>query len=268
VNAPAAATVGVALGPVRGALFGALVGPAEWAGAMLNDVPEFGAPEVVSLVGTSVMYAAIGAVVGWWSLLLRRAEHEIADRRARDEVARVIHDTVLQTLALVDRRAAATDPELAASARTADRDLRAYLFGSRDPARGSFDSRIRAEVERVRAGHSTPVSVSVLDDGLTLGTHAQDLFARALAEAVANALEHAAASRVTVFVEALDDGSAFASVSDDGVGFDPATPRPATSHGIAESIIARVESIGGRVDIRSSPGRGTEVCLWSAATRR
>jgi len=88
---------------------------------------------------------------------------------------------------------------------------------------------------------------------------------RAIGAAVANALEHAAASRVVVFVEAADDGSAFASVSDDGVGFDPVAPRSAESHGIAESIKGRIESIGGRVEIRSAPGKGTEVLLWSFA---
>jgi len=261
----AAATVGVALGPRWGAAFGLAVGPAEWAGALLNEVPEYGVPEVVSLAGTSVMYAGIGAVVGWWSLLLRRAEHEIADRRARDEVARVIHDTVLQTLALVERRSTTHDPDLAAAARDADRDLRAYLFGASTPGRGSFDSRVRVEVERVRAGSPTPVVINVVEDGLRLGTHQQDLMARAIGAAVANALEHAAASRVVVFVEAADDGSAFASVSDDGVGFDPVAPRSAESHGIAESIKGRIESIGGRVEIRSAPGKGTEVLLWSFA---
>ena len=124
------------------------------------------------------------------------------------------------------------------------------------------------EVERVRAGSPTPVVINVVEDGLRLGTHQQDLMARAIGAAVANALEHAAASRVVVFVEAADDGSAFASVSDDGVGFEPAAPRAPNSHGIDESIVARVESIGGRVEIRSSPGRGTEVCLWSSATNR
>jgi len=260
----AAATVGVALGPWVAAAFGALVGPAEWAGAVFNEVPDFGAPEIVSLVGTSIMYAAIGAVVGWWSGLLRRAEHEIADRRARDEVARVIHDTVLQTLALVERRSGASDPDLATAARDADRELRNYLFGGGEPGRGSLDSRVRREIERVRAGHATPVSINVLDDGLRLGAHRQDLLARAVAEAVANALEHAGASRVVVFVEASDDGSAFASVHDDGIGFDPGAPRD--GHGINESIVARIESIGGRVEIRSSPGQGTEVMLWSSTT--
>lgn len=257
-----AAAVGVAKGPIAAAVFGALVGPAEWLGALLNDVPSFDAPEIVSLTGTSLMYAAIGSVVGWWSNLLRQAEHEIADRRARDEVARVIHDTVLQTLALVERRAGTSDPDLATAARDADRDLRNFLFGGSEPSRGSFDSRVRVAVERVRGGHTTPVTISVLDDDLRLGPHQQDLLARAIAESVANALEHAGASRVVVFAEARDDGSAFASISDDGRGFDTAAAR--TGHGIDQSIIGRVESIGGRVEIHSAPGQGTEVLLWSS----
>lgn len=258
----AAATAGVAAGPVVAALCGALIGPAEWVAAELNGHEGYGAAEIVSLAGTSLLFAAIGAVVGWWALLLRRAEDEISDRRARDEVARVLHDTVLQTLALVERRTAGSDPELAAVARDADRDVRAYLFGEQDRGRVTFAGRLRREVARVQRGVDVPVVVNVLDDGLRLDGRTQDLLARAVAEAVANALEHAAPTQVVVFAEATDDGGAFASVRDDGRGFDPAAARTGEGHGIAESIVGRVESVGGRVEVRSSLGSGTEVAMW------
>ncbi|TDT16676.1 signal transduction histidine kinase [Ilumatobacter fluminis] len=261
----AMASAGVAFGPVIAALLGALVGPAEWIGAILNGFDVFVPRQIVSFVATSIFFAAVGYVVGWLARQLRAVEGEIADRRARDEVGRVLHDTVLQTLALVQRRTSSTDPDLADAARRADRDLRAYLFGASSRSTADLESRVRTEVERARTGHTTPVTVSVLDDGCRLDEHAQDLVARAIAESVANALEHAEASRVVVFVESQPDGHVFASVSDDGVGFDPGAPR--TSHGLDRSVIGRLEEIGGAVELTSS-SEGTEVCLWSRADAR
>jgi signal transduction histidine kinase len=258
----AAATAGVSFGPVIAAALGALIGPGEWLGALANDHGPFTTNQVVSLVATSLFYGALGAVFGWHARLLQRVEGEIADRRARDEVARVMHDTVLQTLALVERRSAERDPELAAAARDADAELRAYLFGSAAPERTGLEARVRAVIERVRRGHDIPVTVSVVDGGCRLDDDEQDLLARAIGEAVANAIEHAGADRVVVFVETDDAGHVFASVLDDGVGFDTSAPR--ASHGIDQSIIGRVASIGGRVTIESGSG-GTEVCLWSHA---
>jgi len=257
----AMATVGVAYGPIIAAVSGLALGPAEMVGALLNDVDSWGPGETVSIVASSLFFAACGAVFGWLARLLKRVEGEIADRRARDEVGRVMHDTVLQTLALVERRSNESDPELAAAARQADQDVRAFLFGSAGKRVDDLQSRVRAEVERVRDGIDTPVTVSVLDDGCKLPDQHQELIARAIGEAVANALEHAVANRVVVYVETDDDGDVFATVDDDGMGFDPATPR--TTHGIDESMLARVASIGGHVEISSAIGSGTEVCIWS-----
>lgn len=258
------ATAGVAYGPVVAGLLGLSIGPGELAGALLNEFDRWGTPQRVSIVATSLFYAVLGAVFGWQARLLKRVEGEIADRRARDEVGRVLHDTVLQTLALVERRSATADPDLAAAARQADQDLRAFLFGTAGTVVDDLEGRIRREVERVRVGHETPVSVSVLDDDCRVSGHDQDLIARAVGEAVANALEHASASRIVVFAETDERGQVFASIDDDGVGFDPAAPR--STHGLDESIVARIESIGGRVEITSTAGSGTEVCIWSRAS--
>jgi signal transduction histidine kinase len=63
-----------------------------------------------------------------------------------------------------------------------------------------------------------------------------------------------------VFAEPADDGGVFCSVTDDGRGFDPTAVTEGV--GVTQSIRARVQDIGGRAEIRSQPGRGTEVCLW------
>ena len=234
-------------------------------GPVLNEFDEWSARHVVSLVATSLFFAAAGAVFGWQAQLLRRAEADIADRRARDDVARVLHDTVLQTLALVERRTTDSDPDLARTAREADRELRRFLFGSATRADDTLEQRVRAAVERAARHHdaaaTVPISVSVIDTAPPPPDAVADAVASAVGEAVANALEHAAASRIVVFVETDDDGDVFASVRDDGSGFD--TDEQRSGHGVDESIVARMRAVGGRAELVSAPGVGTEVRVWS-----
>ena len=107
--------------------------------------------------------------------------------------------------------------------------------------------------------------MSVIDDGCRLTDEHQELFARALGEAVTNVFQHALAKRIVVFVETDDRGQVFASVRDDGRGFDTSVTQ--SSHGLNESVLARIESIGGCATVASTTdgsGSGTEVCLWSS----
>jgi signal transduction histidine kinase len=83
---------------------------------------------------------------------------------------------------------------------------------------------------------------------------------RAVGEALNNAGKHACARHVTVFLEPDDDGHVFCSVKDDGGGFDEAVTVPGV--GISRSIVQRMQEAGGRAEVRSHPGEGTEVCLW------
>lgn len=258
-------SIGLARGPIVAAVYGLAIGPAEWLGAVLNDFDEWSAKHVISLLATSLFYAAAGYVFGWQSRLLRVAETEIADRRARDDVARVLHDTVLQTLALVDRRVAETDPDLARTAREADRELRRFLFGSAGRAEGSLEHQVRSAVERTAGLHDpaaeVPISISIVGGDEEVALSVREAIAAATGEAVANALEHAEPQQVIVFVEADDDGHVFASIRDDGRGF--ATGAQRSGYGIDESIVGRLRDVGGRTEIVSTPGEGTEVRLWS-----
>ena len=262
----AMATVGLTFGPWVAAAVGLLVGPAELWAARLNDFSGWSTQNTFSIVATSVFFAAAGGLFGWFSLLLRRVEAEIADRRAKDEVGRVMHDTVLQTLALVERRTATSDPELAEAARAADRDVRRFLFGAVSRDRHTLESRVRSTVERATANHDVDVTVNVLDDGCTASAAAQNALAGAVGEAVTNAIKHAVASSIVVYVETVDDGEVFASVRDDGMGFDPS--RAERGEGLDGSITARMLDVGGRSEIRSSPGAGTEIRLWTSGDGR
>ena len=256
-----ATSAGIAAGPIAAGAIGFLFGPARLLSAAFNDFSHFGRKHLVASLATALFYGACGALIGWLVTLLRRSEDAISHHRARDEMARVLHDTVLQTLALVDRRARDSDPELAATARQADRDLRAFLFADGSSDGDSLRARIHNQIDRVRAGSETNIVVNVLDDDSRIEGHTQDALARAIGEAVANAIEHAHSSQIVVFAESLDSKQIFATVRDDGVGFDVSAT--ASGHGISHSIVARMEAVGGHASITSSPGHGTEVSLWT-----
>ena len=251
----------IAAGSVTAGVIGALFGPARLLSAALNDFSEFGRRHLVAAFATTLFYGAAGVLFGWLVALLRRSEREISHHRARDEMARMLHDTVLQTLALVERRTLATDPELAATARQADRDLRAFLFSDGSVGKESVKTRIQTQIDRVGRGTDVKIVVNVLDDDCKLDGQSQDAVARAVGEAVANALEHADAAQIVVFAEVLDNGHMFATVRDNGKGFN--VNLASQGHGITQSIVARIEAIGGKVSIASTPGQGTEVSLWT-----
>ncbi len=258
----AMATVGLTFGPWIAAAVGTLVGPAEAWAAHLNQFGPWSLRHTFSIVATSIFFAAAGALFGWFSQLLRRVEGEIADRRAKDEVGRVLHDTVLQTLALVETRTSDNDPELARAARDADRDLRRFLFGAASRERHTLESLLRSTIERVTAHHDVNVTINVLDDGCRATPEAQAALAGAIGEAVTNAIKHAAATRVIVFAETDERGEVFASVRDDGIGFDRDKVR--AGRGLDGSITARMTDVGGRSTVTSTPGSGTEIQMWTA----
>ncbi len=257
----AMATAGLAFGPWIAAALGALVGPAELCAAELNKFDDWSLRHIFSIVATSIFFAAAGALFGWLGQLLRRVEGKIADQRARDDVALVLHDTVLQTLALVEHRSSEDDPELALAARRADRDLRRFLFGASALPADDLEGRVRLAVERSTRDHDVDVTVNVLDLDCTVDREGQEAVAGAVGEAVTNAIKHAGVASIVVYVETDDDGQIFASVRDDGAGFDQASVR--RRQGLDGSIIRRIEAIGGRVDIVSALGSGTEVRVWS-----
>ena len=138
--------------------------------------------------------------------------------------------------------------------RTCGRSCSAERGSAGDDLRG----RVHAAVEHARQRSSAPaataprISVNVIDDGCRLAGHQQDLLARAIGEAVANAIEHAHAATLVVFAETDDDGQVFASVRDDGTGFDPARRHGPRSH--------RVDRRATGVDRR--PGRGAQHAGW------
>ncbi|MEA2843044.1 MAG: hypothetical protein QOJ69_715 [Actinomycetota bacterium] len=256
---------GVAFGPLVACGTGVVLGLGRVTAVLLNGSAIDSGGKVLSLVNTVVFYALGGAAAGYLARLLRRAEREISAARAREEIARTLHDGVLQTLAVVERRA--TDPALAKMAREQERDLREYLFGvsqpDGDPAAAAADlgrSLRKAAARCEEAFEDMRVQVLVADDVPALASAAVEAIAGAAGEALTNAGKHGRASKVLVYVEPDEGGGVFCSVKDDGGGFDPAATTEGV--GLTRSIRGRMTEVGGRVEVTSAPGRGTEVLLW------
>ena len=250
---------GVAFGPMVAAGSGVLIGGARIGAVLANGATIDTGGRVMSVVNTVVFYALGGAAAGYLARLLRRAEAEISAARAREEVARTLHDGVLQTLAVVERRA--TDPALSRLAREQERELRNWLFGAQPGGVvADVGTALRAAAARFEDAFGGRAQVLVAEDLPPLEPAAVAALTGAAGEALVNAGKHGRASKVQIYVEPDDAGGVFCSVKDDGVGFD----QRATVEGIglSRSIRGRVAEAGGRVEIASAPGDGTEVLLW------
>jgi signal transduction histidine kinase/phage shock protein PspC (stress-responsive transcriptional regulator) len=210
---------------------------------------------------TLVVAAVLGVIFAPWVLRLGRSlTAERASRireQERAEMAAHLHDSVLQTLALVQRRA--DDPrEVAALARRQERELRGWLAG-RVPEGGAprLGAALEAVASDVEHDHGVAVEVVAVGDA-PLDERGEALVAAAR-EAVVNAAKFGGGSVVSVFAEAGDDRlSVF--VRDRGPGFDPDAV-PADRRGVRESIAGRMARHGGTAIVRSRPGQGTEVEL-------
>lgn len=252
-------SAGAAFGALAGGVAGALIGAARLGGTLANGVrlDQITGGRVASHVTTLLVFSLAGAMVGYVVTLLRRAEHEVATAQAREEVARTLHDGVLQTLAVVERRT--EDPALARLAREQERELREWLFG-REPAQATgLAPALRVAAARFEDAYGGRVQVLVPDDLPPLDNTRCEALAGAVGEALANAGKHGGACRVTVYVEP-DGGGVFCSVKDDGRGYDPMLTTEGV--GLRRSIRGRMEDVGGRVEVVTAPGRGVEVRLW------
>jgi signal transduction histidine kinase len=252
-------TAGVALAGRGGAVAGAVVG----LGRLFGDLVQARSTEPlgdlsISASSTFVLYALAGGAAGYATVKLREAERQISTAQAREEVARTLHDGVLQTLAVVQRRAA--DPDLARLARDQERELREYLFGA-EPAAGELGPQLRRAAARFEDRYGGQVRVVLADDLPPLGPATVEAVSGAVSEALANAGKHGGASTVTVYAEP-DGACVFCSVKDDGCGFDGAPE----GVGLSRSIRGRIAEVGGRVEVDGNPGRGAEVRLWVPAT--
>jgi signal transduction histidine kinase len=209
--------------------------------------------------------AFIAAVLGlltvpWFVRLGRSLSFERSARireQERAELAAHLHDSVLQTLALIQKRAG--DPrEVAGLARRQERELRHWLLarpqaGARESVASALE-RAAAEVEEL---HRVPVEVVTVGDAPLTGR--LEAMIGAAREAMTNAAKFASSARVDLYAE-VEPERVEVFVRDRGVGFDPQAI-PADRRGVRDSIIARMERHDGRAAVHSAPGAGTEVEL-------
>lgn len=243
---------GVVFGPAVGGAAGIFLGLGRWWGGHIADYP---AASALGLWSTGVLSGVAGAAGGAVMGLVRSAEVAVARARAREEVARTLHDGVLQTLAVVQRRA--TDRELAALARDQELDLRAFLAGDR-PTTDDLGAALRSTAAHVERRDGLRVEVLFVDDRHPqVSAPVVEALAGAVGEALTNASKHGHAARATVFVDVDDE--VFCSVKDDGSGFDPVTVTEGM--GSTASIRSRMAEVGGSSVIDGRPGHGVEVRL-------
>jgi signal transduction histidine kinase len=212
-----------------------------------------GAARDVAL-GALVVAVMLGVI---FAPFLVRLARERVQQQERAEVAAHLHDSVLQTLALVQKRA--DDPaQVAALARRQERELRAWLSGRSGTPAGTLVPALEAVAGDVEQAHGAAVEVVASGGDRPLDPRTEALVAAAR-EAMTNAAKHGGGA-VSVYAEVRADRVRLF-VRDRGEGFDPAAV-PDDRRGVRESIVGRMERNGGGADVHPAPGGGTEVELW------
>ena len=291
----AAVTWGAARGVGGGVAAGLVLGASLVVGQLANGIELPGERPVVllDLAGGTLNFVLAGGAVGLVARLLERSAGQLrrateetirARERAarlaeRESLARQIHDSVLQALALVHKRGrelAAGGPVppdqvagLAEMAGSQERALRSLILRDPDEERTPAGAAsLRAALEALAgAERSLPVTVGATGALWLPARHVEEL-AAAVRQALDNVVEHAGASRVALFAEE-DGGVVVLTVHDDGRGFayDERRLLAEGKIGLAKSIKGRVEQLGGAMAVTSRPGAGTEVELRVPAPR-
>ncbi|WP_132993962.1 sensor histidine kinase [Gordonia zhaorongruii] len=218
----------------------------------------------------AVLATLVGALlltVPLWMRMLRALNEERSARirnDEREEIASHLHDSVLQTLALIQKQADRPDT-VARLARRQERELRQWLFGDRAQPRESLAAAISVvadevedsygvEVETVTVGDVTPEEMRDAER-----VRAWAALIAAAREALVNAAKHSGAEKIDVYCEVAETGVEVF-VRDRGNGFD-VDAVDEDRQGITGSIRARMERAGGAARVTSTPGRGTNVTL-------
>ncbi len=230
-----------------------------------------------SAAGAAVLVAGAVLLLGpWMARLARNLTDERRQRirsEERAEVAAHLHDGVLQTLALIQKRAG-DDRAVRSLARRQERELRSWLYGGTNgqadvfggsrrpvggapPSPGTVATLLRRELDDLEDHYA------VRFDAVLVGDAPLDDAGRALVaagrEAALNAARHAGVDTIDVYLEVETDRTSLF-VRDRGSGFDPAAV-PADRRGLVDSISGRVKRHGGTAEIRSAPGEGAEIEL-------
>lgn len=183
------------------------------------------------------------------------AQREQVRAQERADMAAHLHDSVLQTLALIQRT---HDPtRIHQLSRQQERELRSWLFS--DPSAERKQSTVREALESMASDIEGiwPVKIELVVVGDRPLDDACDHVIAAVSEAIVNAAKHAGVDRIDVFADVKDD-ALNVWVRDEGVGFNP-DAIDTSRQGVRNSIIGRLDRLNGSVDIHSQLGEGTEI---------
>ena len=244
---PALVRVIVGLGLV-GTAFGIVVAQQ----GQIAQLPEVMAMATLALAGLAVVLAPY-LHRSRTALNEARAAKVRADARA--DMAAHLHDSVLQTLALIQRQS--EDPKAVQQlARRQERELRGWLYGE-ELVETTLKVALTAAAAEVEDERGVPVELVMVGD--TDMSDAAKALVRAAREAMVNAAKHSGADKIDVYAEITDD-LVEVFVRDRGAGFDLDAVAE-DRMGVAGSIIDRMARHGGTATVRSQPGEGTEVRL-------
>ncbi len=209
---------------------------------------------------TAITIVGVALVLGPW--LVRLTQQATAERRERiranerEAMAAHLHDSVLQTLALIQRTA--DDPRRTITlARQQERELREWLYGTAATTDETLAAAVRTMTHEVETAYDVRVELVMVGDA-AMDADLVSVVA-ALREACVNSAKHSGVTEMSVFVEAAA-GTVQAFVRDRGRGFDRDDAAP-DRRGIAQSIEGRIQRLGGTAHVESTPGQGTEVRL-------
>jgi len=247
------------LGPYRGAFgFALVIGAAV---LFLYVQGAFSAAGEAALAGVTLIVVLGLILAPLWARLARNLGRERAERirsQERAEVAAHLHDSVLQTLALMQKKS--DDPrQVSTLARRQERELREWLSGKSEREREtSLASALEAAAAEVEERHGVPI------DAVTVGDRVLDERTIALVaasrEAMTNAVRYAGdAGTVRLYAEITPDETQVF-VRDRGEGFDLESV-PEDRRGVRDSILGRMKRNGGTAEVRSGIGEGTEIEL-------
>lgn len=237
---------------------------------LLQAVGNYDQPQFVIAAVLAVLLGVAAVTVPWWLRVVRDLGDERRKRirtEERAEIAAHLHDSVLQTLALIQKQAE-TPREVLRLARGQERQLRTWLYGPSGYSRGEGTHQVNSEPSMLSGAvevacgevedtfaikvQQVVVGDCELDEKLTA-------LVQATREATVNAAKHAGVAEVSVYAEVEPDRVNIF-VRDRGKGFDE-TAVPGDRHGLADSIKGRMDRNGGSVRIRTALGEGTEVHL-------
>ena len=219
--------------------------------------------QALAQLSALVTYGMLAAIVGWAVHVIyrtddarRQAEEQQTRAEEKAALAAHLHDSVLQTLALVQREASDAT-RVASLARRQEQELRGWLYGAANSDGAGLAQSLQNAASELEESYGGQVEVVAVGDSALEGPARAILAAGR--EGMLNALKHSGSNRVDVYLE-VSAGNIKLFVRDRGIGFDRVSV-PADRAGLRDSIEARIRAVGGQVTIKSAAGEGTELRL-------